>query len=211
MYSLLDCWRSCSCLFNANTRCCLPRIHTIYNILLLLDQKMHNLFSRHEQNGLAWSRGHSCTTRPPTVTNFKENLVPVYLVSWPSIRADRCNVSDSLRRFCAEGRVWLITAVKKGHGYSIFNAKMTASISFSLYLELMVIHTLTSSWKKPFGICSICSSESKSVGSSGRNCWRVRLAVLSRLSKRGRLGERASVSSLRSTFFDYLPRTSEDV
>ena len=86
-----------------------------------------------------------------------------------------------------------------GNLNQIFNAKMTASISFSLYLELMVIHTLTSSWKKPFGICSICSSESKSVGSSGRNCWRVRFAALSRLSKRGRLGERASVSSLRST------------
>ena len=59
--------------------------------------------------------------------------------------------------------------------------------------------TFTSSRKKPSGIWSSSSSKSKSFGSCGRNCWRVRLAVLCRLSKRGRLGQGASVSSLRST------------
>ena len=59
--------------------------------------------------------------------------------------------------------------------------------------------TLTSSRKKPSGIFSICRSKCKSFGSSGRNCWRVQLAVLCRLSMRGRQGQGASVSSLRST------------
>ena len=76
---------------------------------------------------------------------------------------------------------------------------MTGSILLYLYLSLMVTLTLISSRKKSSGICSICRSKSKSVGSCSRNCWWVRLAVLCRLSKRGRLGQGASVSSVRST------------
>lgn len=68
-----------------------------------------------------------------------------------------------------------------------------------LYLTGGHMLTLTSSRKKPSGICSICRSKSKSFGSCGRNFWRVRLAVLCRLAMRGRQGQGASVSSLSST------------
>ena len=71
--------------------------------------------------------------------------------------------------------------------------------------------TLISSRKKPSGIFSICRSKSKSFGSSGRNCWRVQLAVLCRLSMGGRQGQGACFSSLRSTSLTQASDTSEDV